>query len=59
MTIKPLVNCTYCEKTLSVSQINRIIKAVNERKTLQTSAKKAKQIGDMASVVAVVQKDWG
>ncbi len=59
MVIKPLVNCTYSEKALSVSQINRIIKAVNEGKTLQTSAKKAEQIGDMASIVAVVQKDWG
>jgi hypothetical protein len=32
---------------------------VKEGKTILTSAKKAKHIGDMASNVAVVQKDWG
>jgi hypothetical protein len=60
--IRPLVDAAYGDKTLSISQINRIIKAVKERKTTsdlrQSNTKKTKRTDDvMAAVAAAVETD--
>jgi hypothetical protein len=51
------------DKTLSISQINRIIKAVKEGKNTsdlpQSSTKKTKRTGNaLASITATVENDW-
>jgi hypothetical protein len=60
--IKSLVNAAYGDKALSISQINRIIKAVKEGKNnadqRYSSAKKTKLTGDvLASIAAAIEKD--
>jgi hypothetical protein len=60
--IKPLVDAAYGDKALSISQINRIIKAVKEGKNTpdqhHSSVKKTKRTGGvLASITAAVEKD--
>jgi hypothetical protein len=59
---KLLVDAAYCNKTLSISQTNRIIKAVREEKTTSdqsnSNPKKTRQTGDIvASIAAVIEND--
>ena len=60
--IKNLVDAAYPDKKMSVSQINRIIKAVKEGKDTadqrHSSAKKTKRTADvLAAVAADVEQD--
>jgi hypothetical protein len=60
---KPLVDAAYGDKTLSISQINRIIKAVKDGKSTSdlrhSNAKKTKRTDDVvAAVAAAVETDW-
>ena len=60
--IKPLVDSAYGNKTLSVSQINRIIRAVKEGKNTSdqrhANAKKTKRTASIvAAVAAAVEAD--
>jgi histone-lysine N-methyltransferase SETMAR len=60
--IKPLVDAAYGDKTLSISQINRIIKAVKEGKTTSdlrhSNAQKTKWTDDVvAAVAATIETD--
>jgi hypothetical protein len=64
--IKPLVDAAYTDKSLSISQINRIIKAVKEGKTTAdlrySHPKKTRRTDDVvASIAAAVGKpaDYG
>jgi hypothetical protein len=60
--IKPLLDAAYGAKALSISQINRIIKAVKEGKNTldqhHSSTKKMKQTGKvLASIASAVEDD--
>jgi hypothetical protein len=60
--IKPLIDRAYGDRNLSVSQINRIIKAVKDGKNTSdqrhSNAKKTKRTADIvAAVAAAVERD--
>jgi hypothetical protein len=59
-----LADAAYHDKALSISQFNRIIKAVKEGKNTpdqhHSRVKKTKRTGDIVACVAVAtEKNWG